>query len=176
MIYGKDQKRPTLHDDYTPQLMVKLIREIIAGLCYCHSEGVCHLDFKPENCLLAKEDDSGKWTAKIADFGAEVVRKTNLLRHFILKMIILKRQARDKHRENSKKRCVFRRAMEEEEEAWWMNGWGRTCGCHQKPLAQTFRMGTRRVACVLIGARSRRIRSSVHRIGSRLGLWSGRCG
>jgi serine/threonine protein kinase len=97
MIYGKDQKRPTLHDDYTPQLMVKLIREIIAGLCYCHSKGVCHLDFKPENCLLAKEDDSGKWTAKIADFGAEVVRKTNLLRHFILKTIMLPRQARDKH-------------------------------------------------------------------------------
>ena len=100
MIHGKDQK---LRDDYTPQLMVKLIREIIAGLCYCHSEGVCHLDFKPENCLLAKEDDSGKWTAKIADFGVEAVRKTHLLRHFIPKMIILPRQARDKHRENSKK-------------------------------------------------------------------------
>ena len=31
MIYGTDQKRPTLHDDYTPQLMVKLIREMIAA-------------------------------------------------------------------------------------------------------------------------------------------------
>jgi serine/threonine protein kinase len=68
MIYGKDQK---LHSDYTKELMVKLIREIIAGLCYCHSKDVCHLDFKPENCLLAK-DDSGEWTAKIADFGAQV--------------------------------------------------------------------------------------------------------
>ena len=35
------------------------------------------------------------------------VRKTRLLRHFILKMIILPRQARDKHRENSKQRRVF---------------------------------------------------------------------
>eukprot|EP01046_Picozoa_sp_COSAG06_P047672 COSAG06_NODE_6977_length_2689_cov_40.568726_1_plen_682_part_00 len=71
MIYGKDEKLPTLHNDYTKELMVKLIREIIAGLCYCHSKGVCHLDFKPENCLLAK-DDSGEWTAKIADFGVQV--------------------------------------------------------------------------------------------------------
>eukprot|EP01046_Picozoa_sp_COSAG06_P018675 COSAG06_NODE_1307_length_9916_cov_99.462361_15_plen_155_part_00 len=39
-----------------------------------------------------------------------LVRKNgHLLRcHFILKTIILPRQARDKHRENLKKRCVFR--------------------------------------------------------------------
>jgi hypothetical protein len=30
-----------------------------------------------------------------------------LLRHFMLKTIILPRQARDKHRENSENRCVF---------------------------------------------------------------------
>jgi nucleoside-diphosphate-sugar epimerase len=34
------------------------------------------------------------------------VRKRAFLRHFMLKMIILPRQARDKCRENSKKRCV----------------------------------------------------------------------
>jgi hypothetical protein len=38
------------------------------------------------------------------------VRNTNayLLRYFMRKMIILPRQARDKHREDSKKRCDFR--------------------------------------------------------------------
>jgi hypothetical protein len=34
-------------------------------------------------------------------------KKTHLLRHLYIKMIILPRQARDKHRENSKKRCVL---------------------------------------------------------------------
>ena len=38
-----------------------------------------------------------------------LVRKTHLLRHLILEMIISPRQARDKHTENSKQRCVFRR-------------------------------------------------------------------
>jgi hypothetical protein len=32
--------------------------------------------------------------------------KTRLLRHFILKMIILPRRARDKHKGNSQKGCV----------------------------------------------------------------------
>ena len=35
------------------------------------------------------------------------VRKTRLLHHFMLKTITITRQARDKHRENSKKRRVF---------------------------------------------------------------------
>eukprot|EP01046_Picozoa_sp_COSAG06_P032991 COSAG06_NODE_3336_length_5489_cov_47.109276_3_plen_456_part_00 len=69
MLHGKDT---ALREQYTPQLMVKLIREIIAGLCYCHSAGRCHLDLKPENCLLAKDEASGTWTAKLADFGAAV--------------------------------------------------------------------------------------------------------
>jgi hypothetical protein len=35
------------------------------------------------------------------------VKKTHLLRHLMLKMIILPRQARNKHRENSKKKCAL---------------------------------------------------------------------
>jgi hypothetical protein len=42
--------------------------------------------------------------------GAEArCEKRLLLRRFVLKVIILPRPARDKHRENSKKRCIFRR-------------------------------------------------------------------
>jgi hypothetical protein len=37
----------------------------------------------------------------------QTVRKRRFLRHFILKMIILPRQARDKHREKSKTRVAF---------------------------------------------------------------------
>ena len=42
-----------------------------------------------------------------------LVRKTHLLRDFVLKMIILPRQARDKHTENSKQRCGFSQAPDE---------------------------------------------------------------
>ena len=38
-----------------------------------------------------------------------LVRKPHLLRHLILKMIILPRQARDKDRENSQRDAFFRR-------------------------------------------------------------------
>jgi hypothetical protein len=38
------------------------------------------------------------------------LRKTALLSHLYIKMIILPRQARGKHRENSKKDAVFRTA------------------------------------------------------------------
>jgi hypothetical protein len=38
---------------------------------------------------------------------AETLRKTAFLRHLYIKTNILPRQARDKHRENSKKDAVF---------------------------------------------------------------------
>jgi hypothetical protein len=39
------------------------------------------------------------------------LRKTAFLSHFYIKTIILPRQARDKHRENSKKDAVFRTGL-----------------------------------------------------------------
>ena len=39
-------------------------QQIVDGLEYCHSVGVCHRDLKPDNLLL---DSNGK--VKIADFG-----------------------------------------------------------------------------------------------------------
>ena len=47
--------------------------------------------------------DPGSWTVPVA------VRKTFSFEQLMYKMIILPRQTRDKHKENSKKRCVFRR-------------------------------------------------------------------
>ena len=43
---------------------VRLFRQIIAGLSYCHQFNICHRDLKPENILL----DSDR-NIKLADFG-----------------------------------------------------------------------------------------------------------
>jgi serine/threonine protein kinase len=39
-------------------------RQLVAGVEYCHSQGVCHRDLKPENLLLDENED-----LKISDFG-----------------------------------------------------------------------------------------------------------
>lgn len=39
-------------------------RQILEGVAYCHSQGVCHRDLKPENILLDHEGN-----VKISDFG-----------------------------------------------------------------------------------------------------------
>jgi serine/threonine-protein kinase HSL1, negative regulator of Swe1 kinase len=43
---------------------VRLFRQIISGLSYCHRFNICHRDLKPENILLDK-----RCNVKLADFG-----------------------------------------------------------------------------------------------------------
>ena len=75
LLHGKDAALLRYETSkYTPQLRVKLIREIVAGLCYCHRMGKCHFDLKPDNILLAETPSAvgPAWTAKLAAFGALV--------------------------------------------------------------------------------------------------------
>ena len=51
---------------------VRLFRQIIAGLSYCHRFNICHRDLKPENILLDKNNN-----IKLADFGMAALQPDN---------------------------------------------------------------------------------------------------
>ena len=51
---------------------VRLLRQIIAGLSYCHRYNICHRDLKPENILLDKYRN-----IKLADFGMAALQPDN---------------------------------------------------------------------------------------------------
>jgi serine/threonine-protein kinase HSL1, negative regulator of Swe1 kinase len=52
---------------------VRLFRQIIAGLSYCHRFNICHRDLKPENILLDQHHN-----VKIADFGMAALQPAGL--------------------------------------------------------------------------------------------------
>ena len=51
---------------------VRLFRQIIAGLSYCHRFNICHRDLKPENILLDKDRN-----IKLADFGMAALQPSD---------------------------------------------------------------------------------------------------
>lgn len=60
---------------------VSIIKQVLAGVNYCHHLNICHRDLKPENILLV--DASGSTTSgqvkhvKIADFGMSTLDSLN---------------------------------------------------------------------------------------------------
>ena len=51
---------------------VRIFRQIIAGLSYCHRFRICHRDLKPENILLDRDGN-----VKIVDFGMAALQPDN---------------------------------------------------------------------------------------------------
>ena len=43
-------------------------RQLMEGICHLHKNKIAHRDLKPNN-ILYKQDESGKITIKICDFG-----------------------------------------------------------------------------------------------------------
>ena len=53
---------------YKTKEILKFIKDIIAGLCYLHSNGIIHRDIKPNNILLDKNNE-----CKITDFNVSSI-------------------------------------------------------------------------------------------------------
>jgi serine/threonine-protein kinase HSL1 (negative regulator of Swe1 kinase) len=61
---------------------VSIIKQVLAGVNYCHRFNICHRDLKPENILLTTDSDSSSSDSqlkrvKIADFGMSTLDSLN---------------------------------------------------------------------------------------------------
>jgi serine/threonine protein kinase/formylglycine-generating enzyme required for sulfatase activity len=50
-------------------LLLPILRQVLAGLCYAHEHGAVHRDLKPSNILLAASASPEGFIARISDFG-----------------------------------------------------------------------------------------------------------
>lgn len=57
-------------DVFTEKTVAHLAKQMLAGVHYCHDQGVAHRDLKPENYLLASKHNVMESPLKLTDFGA----------------------------------------------------------------------------------------------------------
>lgn len=62
---------------FSEKLAASILKQILQGIAYCHSNGVVHRDLKPENILIESFNTENKsFNIKIIDFGASSTFKT----------------------------------------------------------------------------------------------------
>ena len=69
LLQGEELFERMYLTDYTPEQVVEIMLEILAGLKAVHDSGFIHRDLKPENIYFTRRDDFGSEIVKILDFG-----------------------------------------------------------------------------------------------------------
>lgn len=69
------RRKKSLNEPVTEMTAKRLLRQVLAGVCYLHQKRIIHRDIKPENILV--DDTAHPTVAKITDFG--ISAKLNLM-------------------------------------------------------------------------------------------------
>lgn len=72
-----------LHHLFGVKQIIKFISQCVSGLQFLHSVGIAHLDVKPNNMLIIKENR--KYKCIISDFGTAIMLDINRTRSFDLR-------------------------------------------------------------------------------------------
>jgi len=66
-LFKKINELAEKDQSFSEKEAVKIFKQLMSAVSYCHSQGICHRDLKPDNIIfLSKDPDS---TIKIIDFG-----------------------------------------------------------------------------------------------------------
>lgn len=80
LIHKSGAKKDLVTDaQWTPKFVLRMLRDVVAGITFMHESGIVHNDLKPPNILLENDKD-GSLYAAICDFGVSSVIDANLLR------------------------------------------------------------------------------------------------
>ena len=66
-LFDKINELAAKDKSFSEKEAVKIFKQIISGVSYCHSQGICHRDLKPENILFVNKNPDSP--IKIIDFG-----------------------------------------------------------------------------------------------------------